>query len=269
MSYQDVEVSAHDGEPIELYRFEGVVRNYYYTTHDRDIQKDDALYEAIPMKRSSFSGGGTQDPPEMTIELPVEMDVVQDYAFGIARRLLSLTIYRRHGEDGEDVVFWTGKITKITVDNRTAKITIPSIFASQMASSIPNIYYQTQCNHVLYGPRCSVNRVPNRVQTQITAYGGKLTLAVASIGAFGDAEFNAGEIVRAIDGERRLIVEQTGPFITIAYPFRELLVGDNVEIFRGCDHTLADCHNKFNNAINFGGHPTIPTINPFATPRLR
>ncbi|MDX1301181.1 phage BR0599 family protein [Photobacterium sp.] len=39
--------------------------------------------------------------------------------------------------------------------------------------------------------------------------------------------------------------------------------GEQVEVTRGCDRTLATCHSRFNNAINFGGAVNLPTKNPY------
>jgi len=91
-------------------------------------------------------------------------------------------------------------------------------------------------------------------------------VTLASIGIAPDQWFRAGEIVRNVDGERRAIVDQAGAVLTLAHPFRTLLNGNGVTLYAGCDHTLATCSDKFNNAVNFGGHPTVPSSNPFLTP---
>jgi len=37
----------------------------------------------------------------------------------------------------------------------------------------------------------------------------------------------------------------------------------SVTLYPGCSHTIADCRDKFNNLVNFGGFPWIPSKNPF------
>jgi len=38
-----------------------------------------------------------------------------------------------------------------------------------------------------------------------------------------------------------------------------------IKAYPGCNHALnGDCHNKFNNALNYQGQPFIPKKNPFA-----
>jgi hypothetical protein len=40
--------------------------------------------------------------------------------------------------------------------------------------------------------------------------------------------------------------------------------GDAVVLYPGCDQTVATCQTKYNNFLNFGGHPFIPIANPSA-----
>lgn len=264
MPYIDDEISQHDGQPIELYRFVGPVVTYYYTSYHVDMQKDGNTYVAIPMKRGSFEAATSDDPPSLSIQMPFNTQLIQDYAFALSPRSLELTIFRRHGEAGADIVYWEGTVASFKVDGRIATIVVPSTFAGKMSMSVPTFYYQTQCNHALYGTFCGVARASFQTNTTVTSLGANQTLfTVGSVGGNPNNYFKAGEIVRNSDGERRLVIAQTGTNITINYPFRELLVGDSVTLFAGCDHTMATCNAKFNNAINFGGMPFVPLENPF------
>ncbi len=71
-----------------------------------------------------------------------------------------------------------------------------------------------------------------------------------------------------IDGvsDRRMIVDHVGSFITLMSPIPGLKITDQVTVFPGCKHTLADCKDKFNNIENYGGMPYSPTVSPFNTP---
>jgi hypothetical protein len=66
-----------------------------------------------------------------------------------------------------------------------------------------------------------------------------------------------GEVIRLSDGERRGILDQTGTTLTLDVPFRELVVGDALQVWAGCDLTIETCLAKFGNVPNFGGHPDI------------
>ena len=41
------------------------------------------------------------------------------------------------------------------------------------------------------------------------------------------------------------------------------VVGQDVDVFAGCDHTVDTCDQKFDNVINYGGWPYVPSKNPF------
>ena len=40
-------------------------------------------------------------------------------------------------------------------------------------------------------------------------------------------------------------------------------VGTEVEVFAGCDHTIATCKTQFDIVVNYGGFAFVPTRNPF------
>jgi hypothetical protein len=57
-----------------------------------------------------------------------------------------------------------------------------------------------------------------------------------------------------------------GTLVTIGYAFADLLLGDEVQLARGCNHLgrAGDCKLKFANYINYGGFEDIPPDNPFS-----
>ena len=52
----------------------------------------------------------------------------------------------------------------------------------------------------------------------------------------------------------------SGATVTVKLAFLfPVAPGDQFELLPGCDRTTATCANIFNNAVNFGGFPYIPT----------
>ena len=47
------------------------------------------------------------------------------------------------------------------------------------------------------------------------------------------------------------------------FPKDYISLGDDVIAYAGCDKLNSTCHTKFNNIVNFGGFPFIPSDNPF------
>lgn len=267
MAYADDDLSQHDGEPIELYKFQAPTRGYFFTSWIQSVSYLGDVYEAIPLQRNRLESVSQEDVPALRIELPAARQMVQDFAFGIAPNQLELTVFRRHGLAGDTITYWKGPVLSISVKGRIAEVIVPSTFGNALQSSIPSVYYQTPCNHVLYDTRCALARSSFKTTATVLTVNAldPRRVTVSTVDSQPDGHFKAGDIVRLADGERRLIVAQGGTLLTLNFPFRVLLPGDAVEFFAGCDHTPATCRDKFANIVNFGGHPFIPDQNVFET----
>ena len=264
MTFADTEVSIHDGRPIELYRFISPTTTYRYTSAGQDFDLDGEIFQAQPIQRNALQGTSQDDSPTLDIQIAIIAEVVQDFAFQISENNLRLELLRSHGTTATTSLIWEGDVSGIGVRGRTARIRVPSRFGSSLSAPVPSVYYQSQCNHSLYDARCQVARSAFQQNTQTDTVA-QTAITVASVGGNPDQWFLGGEIVRVTDGERRLIVRQIGLNLVINFPFRTMNVGDQVQLFAGCDRTARTCRDKFSNIINFGGHPLIPLQNVFET----
>lgn len=265
MSYLTAEASGHDGSPVECYKFIGTFRTYRYTSADSAQTVNGEVYQPVAGRRGNIRAGTQSDDNlSLEIELPFDVDVVRDYAYSESPPGLTLEVYRVHRNTDfatDWVLLWKGKVSAFNVDGRVAKIRVPSIFSRALQADLPSAYYQAPCNHVLFDARCKLARASYTITTTVTEPGTN-AFTVASDGA-ADGELAAGEAVITRTGERRLILGNISDTITINYPFVDLRDGDEVELTLGCDHAFSTCKAKFNNSINFGGHPFIPADNPF------
>jgi uncharacterized phage protein (TIGR02218 family) len=264
VAYQDDEASQQDGRPIELYEFVGTVKTYRYTNFQRRVQFNSEWYYPVTLKRSALKVGTSQEKGTITIELPVDAEVIWDYGFDVPPPDLSVTVYRQHGEGNEAIQYWYGQVGSILLAGRTAKLKVPSTFDLQLSLIIPAIAVQAQCNHATYDERCGAVRTSFDVATTIDTITNSVTIAVVSDGGNPDQWFRGGEIVTA-SGERRLVVDHQGNTLLLNFPFLSLSVGDAVTLFAGDDHTFATCHAKFDRSIAFSGFNWMPVENPFAT----
>ncbi len=265
--YSDKEYSAHDGSPVEAYKFTGSFLSYYYTSAELDVTIDGQAYTAVLIKRRGIDTGTQEDSNlGLEIDVPYDLALVTDYAFQVAPPNLSVEILRYH--EGTDpasdwVVIWKGEVTSFSTEGHRTKILVPSVFSLALSGEIPSVYYQNMCNHVLYDARCKLVSSSYQQDTTITAVGTD-TITVAADG-FADNVLQAGEIVDTTKGERRLIVDNVSDVLTINFPFTNAEVGDSVSLFVGCDHSFTTCGTKFSNTLNYGGCPYIPSDNPFET----
>ena len=263
MPYADDETSISDGEPVELYEFIGPVTRYRYTSGTTASSYNGNVYEPTPIKRSSAGANSTVDPAALNVTLPADSDVAIAYGFNNPPRSLELRVYRIQTRSGDAREIWRGVAVSFSTSGRFATIRVSSKVGDRLGTAIPSVSVQRLCNHFLYDDRCQVNRNSFSRVTSVVSVDGK-QITVASVGAAPDSWYRAGEIIRGVDGERRLIVSQTDETLELGAPFRALLPGDSVTLYAGCTHTIGTCLVKFNNVVNFGGHPHVPASNPFA-----
>lgn len=262
--FDDLEQSVASSAPVEGYKFIGSFKTYLYTSADKAQVINGETYLPIAVKRSNIKAG-TQEDDNLTLDLdiPFDIDVVRDYAYSETPPKLTMQVYRQQQDDTFAwSLFWTGLVRGFNVSGRTAKVQVPSIFSLALQGSVPNVYFQSPCNHVLYDARCGQLRSAHRYDAVIQAVAKTLITLVSEPAA--EHILAAGEIVNLRNGERRLVLDNVGSEVSIGYPFVDLRPGDGVELVKGCDHSLATCKAKFDNVINFGGFPYIPADNPFS-----
>jgi uncharacterized phage protein (TIGR02218 family) len=254
MTYAADTVSIQNSSPVELYEFITPMATYRYTTFDTDFVYAANTYVAVAaVDRGALEVTATDDAQEVVVLMPASLAFVQENAYKLPRSM-TMRIYRLERVSAEARLVWDGLITSIATTGRIAKIQSPSVMDDALNTEIPSARFQPTCNHFLYDGRCREIAESFDVATTVGTIAGT-TITVAGVGGHPDGFFRNGEIVRAADGERRLIRAQVGTTITLNYPFRELVTTNGVTLFAGCDHTAKTCRDKFGNIDNFGGHP--------------
>ena len=263
--FSDYENSVHDASPVECYKFVGSFKTYRYTSAERDITLNGELYTAIPIKRNAVKSGTQEDDSlNLEVEIPFNTDIVIDYAYAESPPRLGLEVYRAHRGTNFSTdwsLLWSGRVSSFSVDGRVAKIRTPSVFSRALQGDLPSVYYQNPCNHVLFDGRCKVSRGSYLTTSTVVSVSNN-SIQVANDGV-ADSFLKAGELVNTRNGERRSIVDNVLNLLTVNYRFVDIRVGDVVDMVAGCDHSYTTCKNKFNNTLNYGGHPFIPSDNPF------
>ena len=267
MTYSASETGAASARPVEVYKFVGTFATYRYTSGGVDVTVGGETYLSVPIKREALRVA-TQDDEQIAldIEVPFTLEIIQDYAFTASPPALDLEIRRVHwGLDfaADSVLIWKGPVQSVSIDNQLAKLRSASLFTAEINSPVPPRFYQKPCNHVLYDARCSINPAAFTASAvEVLSITGGTSIAVDDDG-FADNYLIAGEMISARTGERRLITAQAANTIVVNFPFADLIVGDEVTVRAGCDHSFETCGAKFSNQINFGGFPYIPDENPF------
>ena len=91
------EQSQHDGRPVEAYQFTGTFVNYLYTSSDVLVRINNLDFEPATIRRTAIRAGTSgEDGLDIEVRMPVDMPLIQDYAFGVAPPSLTLRVYRLH-----------------------------------------------------------------------------------------------------------------------------------------------------------------------------
>ena len=264
MTYAIDDKSVHDGQPIRLFKFVGPAASYLYTSFHDQVSHAGDTYEPTTIQSASRSVSSSSDVIEFTVELPKTTQLAIDYLLGIQPQSLSLTVFERHGVAGETVTIWEGEYrgASLARGGDMAIFRTSSRFDETFSAEAPRPTFQPLCNHRLYDARCQVNEAlfDHTTLAQTVAANG-VDITLNSNGGQADGFYDGGEIERALDGERRLIISQTGNDITIATPFDGIAELEIVKVFAGCDRRVRTCLDKFDNVKRFTAFPDIPEQN--------
>lgn len=269
MSYDFYETSDKQGQPIELYEFIQGESSYCYTTYHEDITFNTKVYRPSSISRDKVK----QTTDSFKNDINVKFKRTDDFALSFItltpENITTLTVYRGHvGDvDSDGVIdfkaYWKGRVLGGEVDNNTINLVCESVFTSLRRLGI-RARYQYGCRHSLYSTGCGVNKDSfsnSGVIESISTNGTVLTISEAS--SQEDGYYSGGFIV--VNNVKKFIVNHTGSSIEIMNPFPFAVASRTANFYAGCDRSKTTCEQKFNNVINFGGFPYIPSKNPFVT----
>jgi uncharacterized phage protein (TIGR02218 family) len=265
VSFDTYEGSIDSGSPLELYHFWRGLEDYYYTTAEESVVFGGHTYVPRQITRNSPDQSTEEGRGKLELVLLSDDAVCSRYVNIPPPDDLYVQVTKFHRADLLDGrVLWTGRIVSVSFVEGGGKCKMMAVPSESMASrQIPNYTYQGLCNNFLFDANCQVvaasflyTGVISTVSTdQVTVSG--LTAAKGAGWAVG------GKIVVGTDA--RLVRAQTGDVLTLSAPFPSSPSGQSVDVYAGCDHTLATCNSKFANALNYGGFAFVPTKNPFQT----
>lgn len=265
MSFSGFETSISDGMPFELYEFTYGINTYRFCTIPEQVIIGTAIYEPCPISRQAIQLTEQNNKAQVVISAPADFPIAELFKTIIPSRIIFVTIKKKHYNDPETIVLWTGRVMTARWADAGVEMTCESIY-SALSQDVSKRHYSFSCPHVLYGAECKADTAAVKLVTTVTHSG--ITLTSYDFGQKENGYF-AGGTVTYIDDKyiehTRFIVTHNGNNITISQQFPELPDTAAVTVYPGCNHTLETCNTKFNNVINFGGMPWIPGKNPFTT----
>jgi uncharacterized phage protein (TIGR02218 family) len=264
MTYSTLEASIYSGQPVELYEFQRGADYWRFTSADEDQTYNAQTFTRAPITRSEIEE--TSELNRTNLEITVQRDnpVAELFRLYPPGVVVTLKIWRLHRGDTDAVLVWIGRVLNCEWRGGEALLHSEPVYTSIRRNALRR-HYQRQCPHVLYGAACGVNQTAFKVIGTVAVISGG-TVQVNAAGSHADGHFAGGFIEwnsSAGVSDNRLITDHTSVTLTLAAPIIGLAVGDTVNLYPGCDHTLATCEAKFANHLNYGGWPYIPLKNPF------
>lgn len=284
------------GTHIYLFRYDSV--GYFYTSHDQDIVVNDGPAAKMNDPQTFTAAGITHTRPDESVDaLPRSVNVtlaandpeLKKYLLAISPRKIEVFIWRVSSaalpgpidyDDDVRMVFAGEVEAVLPADGTISALCAPLTLRED--HTIPNFYYQKECNHVLYSQHdggCKVNKslfttsltisTINR-DSQWIEFNSVTTINVGSPSRSVTitAETFHGGLVD--DGNGNIISVAlcqvlTGPSrlrLWLSWMPETLDAGNSVDLSCGCLLIKRVCHTLFNNLPNFGGTPYVPKNNP-------
>ncbi|MES9843238.1 MAG: phage BR0599 family protein [Candidatus Sedimenticola sp. 6PFRAG5] len=260
MTYQDLEHSAHSGQPQELYRFSQGANRWLYTSGQVAVDYQSEIYQPASISRGGLEQGNELGRLGIEIRVPRDLSVVNLFLAAPPEGVVSVTIYRRHADDAEFITYWKGRVSGSRLTGSEATLKCEPIASSLKRTGL-RAHFQLLCRHVLYSSGCGALKDSFRVDGTLAAVSG-VAVQVAAAASQPDGYFVGGMLATPLGA--RMIVGHISVDLTLVAPMVGLVAGDAVQLYAGCDHTTTHCKERFNNLDNYGGFPFIPVKNPFS-----
>ena len=233
-----------------------------FTDHDQDILFASEVYSSeigftattIVSATNSIAQG-----VELTLPLDDEITAVRISAgyFDNATCVLSLIDYET--PTNGVVVLFGGTIGNIKLDNLGQVVfSIKGIFSRERNILVES--YSPLCRADLGDSRCTFNIESLKVLFTVTSLANSQTIVSTSLTQadffwkFGTLHWltgnNAGIAAEVATSDQSSTHLQL--FLPTPFPIQ---VGDTAEVYPGCDKTVAMCHTRYNNILNFRGEP--------------
>jgi uncharacterized phage protein (TIGR02218 family) len=263
-------------KPVELYHFwrDGtVITHWRYTSGDVAVTYPSGgavSYVPATLQRGIVSWDEALEVTKMEIQAGYIEDPVFAFVASNPVEKIWVEVMRLHRDQvplEADVIF-LGQVSSISFKGVQGNISCVG-FEHYLGMSVPKWRYQIPCNWKLfetlvigaYTFGCRKVKADYKVSpVVVTLDSTKTILTSATFDLSVDGYFTYGSI--EFGDEKRAIVYHVGTTVYIAYPMSNLVGGNSVAAYPGCDGSIATCRDKFSNINNFFGFPYIPEDNP-------
>ena len=247
----------------ELYKITAYNDVFYYTSYFKDVEYNEIVYTAKPIKRSKTEKNDQFKKNQFSITVPLVPGVLV-YLANSTLIKLSVEIYLYMPEAGFILKVFDGEATKFTFNEKQlCEIALEESFNLKGLEFPPDTFHSF-CNHSFCDSDCGLNvetYTKNGIVSNLSS--DKQTIYSSIIATESGVYWEYGRVRSG--NETRLIQKDNAipNAVTVLIPFTNLEIGDSFEIIPGCSKTPSECTVKYGNFQNgFGGFPYVPSKNP-------
>ena len=265
--YAGDERSLDRSEPEELYLFNREDTEYWsYSSGDYSIDYDGHTYTPELIRRGDIALNANALKTKIEIVTDSDNALASSFILEPLESEISVTIYRRHRLSPTDYkVYWRGFIQGVGFRSGGKAAIVCSLKDRCLNRYGLMRKFQRNCGLELYSTWCTISEDDATYQVSGTILTiDKAVITAAVFGTKEDGWLTNGKFKTDSGSCLQKIVYHVGTTIAIARPVAALAVGDTFVANAGCDYLKATCKSKFNNGLNFGGQPYIPSKNPYA-----
>lgn len=262
MGYSELEASTQDGNPVELYEFRQGSNFWRYTSAAHEVVKATAVFSPEYVKRGNITQTGDVKKKGISLVFPRSNELAGSFLGFAPEGITTVTVYRGHFDDVdvEWVSYWKGRVLLAKAAENEITLECESVFSSLKRPGL-RARYELSCRHTVYSTGCTLSMSSFLTSGLVLGVDGT-QITVAEAAGLSDGYLTGG-ILQSETGDLRSIVSHVGSSITVSRTFNENIGNQTVQLHPGCDKLKATCISKFDNLLNFGGFPYIPSRNPF------
>ncbi len=268
-SFDTLESSLEDSRPLEIYTFAVGLEAFRFTSTQSSVTIGTDTWSPESVSRGQISQGADERNRNLVITVPADNDFASKYIDVPPGNQATISIIRLQWNESPtfdtQVLIYKGTIQSVRfpANGTAAEITCRSLEAAA-SQNIPRYTFMSMCNHVLYDTACGVGSGSNTYAGVVTLVS-DLEITITGLDASG-IDATGGYAQDLTNNDFRMVLSQTGDVITVLSPFTDDVTSSNVQVFRGCDHTLTgDCAVQFDNVAEYGGCSFVPSKNIFST----
>lgn len=265
MSYDAIERSNYDAVPSGLYEFTLDNKVFRYATGETDVVYNGKTYIGIPISDDGVKMSGDVRNEDLVITMARATDLGDLFVGTPPSEVIFVTVRRMNRGSDEAPVIWGGTLKSVRIKSGIEIEVVCRTLTATLNRNGLRLSWSRSCPHALYDRGCKVDPDDFAATAQVSALTGN-AITATGLGALGTGYLAGGyfefELMPDVI-ERRGIESHVGNTITVLGTTDGLEVADWITVYPGCDRVTSTCNSKFNNLVNYGGIPHLPTKSPF------